>query len=112
MGTSAAAWSSRVLPHQRLRQPDSALRALLLACRLNRQKNTLAGPPRAECRLLFTVHMQHVHNFYWLFTYALVTISLPPSSALLEASQLSHRCTSTYTNARRPSLKRGRPRLP
>eukprot|EP00964_Phaeocystis_antarctica_P053206 scaffold31198_cov36-Phaeocystis_antarctica.AAC.1 len=32
MGTSAAAGS--VLPHQRLRQPDSALRALLLACRL------------------------------------------------------------------------------
>eukprot|EP00964_Phaeocystis_antarctica_P138775 scaffold103426_cov60-Phaeocystis_antarctica.AAC.1 len=32
MGTSAAAGS--VLPHQRLRQPESALRALLLACRL------------------------------------------------------------------------------
>eukprot|EP00964_Phaeocystis_antarctica_P098133 scaffold64164_cov65-Phaeocystis_antarctica.AAC.1 len=32
MGTSAAAGS--VLPHQRLWQPDSALRALLLACRL------------------------------------------------------------------------------
>eukprot|EP00964_Phaeocystis_antarctica_P160319 scaffold131843_cov36-Phaeocystis_antarctica.AAC.1 len=32
MGTSAAAGS--VLPHQRLRQPDSALRALLLTCRL------------------------------------------------------------------------------
>ena len=33
MGTSAAAGS--VLPHQRLRQPDSALRAFLLACRLD-----------------------------------------------------------------------------
>eukprot|EP00964_Phaeocystis_antarctica_P075067 scaffold46282_cov32-Phaeocystis_antarctica.AAC.2 len=32
MGTSAAAGS--VLPHQRLRQPDSALRARLLTCRL------------------------------------------------------------------------------
>ena len=33
MGTSAAAGS--VLPHQRLRQPDSALQALLLAIRLD-----------------------------------------------------------------------------
>eukprot|EP00964_Phaeocystis_antarctica_P075825 scaffold46832_cov39-Phaeocystis_antarctica.AAC.1 len=34
-----------------------------------------------------------------------------PRPQLSEASQLNHRCTSTYTNARRPSLKRGRPRL-
>ena len=31
--------------------------------------------------------------------YSLVTISLPPSSAWLEDSQLTQRCTSTYTNA-------------
>ena len=39
-----------------------------------------------------------LHNYY------LVTISLPPSSAWLEDSQLIQRCTSTYTNARRVSL--------
>ena len=48
---------------------------------------------------------------FWIKYYSLVSISLPPSSAWLEDSQLNHRCTSTYTNARRPSLKRGRPRL-
>ena len=42
MGTSAAAGS--VLPHQRLRQPDSALRALLLACRLELRHARLRAP--------------------------------------------------------------------
>jgi hypothetical protein len=58
MGTSAAAWS--VLPHQRPRQPDSALRALLLAytlelrharLRASRENNHVGTEPAAGSNL-------------------------------------------------------------